>query len=73
MGTKNKPRKKDNGLWWVVAVAVVGVAAFIGISLAGKGPKADPNAKTDAQYAAERNIKGKTTAKVNVVEWGDYL
>jgi hypothetical protein len=61
----------------VAGVAVVAVAGLIGLSVwtAGKsGPAAaSGDLKTDEQRGAVRGVWGKSSARVEVVEYGDFL
>jgi hypothetical protein len=72
------PKKSNAGLLWVAGVAVVAVAGLIGLSIwtSQKSDKAAPatsTVKTDTEQGADRNVWGSKTAKVELVEFGDYL
>lgn len=79
-GKKKQPikRKSSRDLWLVVGLAVVVVGAIVfALQFGGKG---EPNAaistadvKTDTQLQAKMNVIGKANAKVQIVEYGDYL
>ncbi|MDF2630101.1 MAG: hypothetical protein K0R39_3932 [Symbiobacteriaceae bacterium] len=83
---KQKPRRNNNNLWIVGGAVVIAVATMIGLSiyLANKNQAPEPTetagttvtpiaAKTDAEVKGNRNQQGNPAAKVEVVEWGDYL
>lgn len=74
---KNSPKSKGSGggIWWVVGVAAIGIGVLVGLSVMSankQNPVADA-VKTDADMGAVRTVKGKDTAKVTVLEYGDYL
>lgn len=78
MSQKQKNRRKSSQAIWIVAgVAVVAVAALIGLSLSaskGKAPDpAAPKARSDQELGAKRNILGSDTAPVTLLEYNDYL
>lgn len=78
MGKKTNQKPKSNQSIWVVAgVAVIAVAALIGVSVysSQNRPKdaAKGTGKSDAEFQAVRNIKGSPNAKVTLTEWNDYL
>lgn len=77
---KAKAKKRSNqGLWWVIGTAVVAAGALIGFVLMSTNKQPEPTTppvavtNTDAALQAERNTMGPKTAKVEVVEYGDYL
>lgn len=74
--------KKSNpiALWLVAGVAVVAAGALIAYGALSGGKTEEPKTtqpavtfKTDAEQKANRNLMGDPKAKVQVVEWGDYL
>lgn len=75
---KNSPKvkgKSGGGIWWVVGVAAIGIGVLIGLSAMSANKAAPPadTVKSDVDLGAVRTVKGKETAKVTVVEYGDYL
>lgn len=78
MAQKHKNRRNSSqAIWMVAGVAVVAVAALIGISLSASKAKqqsaAVPSARSDQELAAKRNILGSDTAPVTLLEYNDYL
>jgi hypothetical protein len=76
---KGKMPKNNRSLWLVTGAAVIAVGAMIGLSifLTSKEKAPEPTAptvavKTDAEVKGNRNQQGNPTAKVEIVEWGDY-
>lgn len=75
---KGKP-KSNRGLWFVVGGAVVVVGALITFSILAGQEKPAPDAgtpitvKKDSEVKGTRNQQGDPQAKVQIVEWGDYL
>lgn len=78
---KGKKPKNNSNLWLVAGAAVIAVGAMIGLSIffANNKEKApEPAApsvavKSDAEVKGSRNQLGNPAAKVQIVEWGDYL
>lgn len=74
-GPQNKKRpKQSTGIWWVAGVAVVAAGILVAISLGG-GRKADtvPTAGATGTVQGAVTTRGSATAKLKVVEYGDYL
>ncbi|HEY3368743.1 MAG TPA: hypothetical protein VGK74_27110 [Symbiobacteriaceae bacterium] len=75
------PKRKPSPaiIWGMVGVAAVAAGLLIGFSvMSGRAKPADvntakPAAGTDAALKADRNRMGSTGAKVQLVEYGDYL
>lgn len=69
--------KKGQGLWWVIGAAVVAAVAMIGVAVMSAKPEVEPTktpaASADASMNAERTTWGNKSAKVELVEYGDYL
>lgn len=81
-GRRQPTRKKSTGLWWVVGIGGVAAAALIGLSVWSSRPQApttpaNPNVaaniKSDKDLGANRNVMGRADAKVELVEYGDFL
>jgi len=64
--------KKSSRMGLVAGIAVLAVAALIAVSVLNS-PKSKESKQPDAALTAEGNTKGQATAKVKVVEYGDYL
>ncbi len=64
--------QKSSRMGLVAGIAVLAVAALIAVSILAS-PKAKESKQTAQNYVAEGNTKGKETAKVKVVEYGDFL
>lgn len=60
-----------SGLYWVIGGAVLVAAVLIGTSLVGNRPAEAPSAA--GGKSVNRNVMGSATAKVKLVEYGDYL
>lgn len=62
---------RRNLVWWVAGLSVMAAAFLIALNMmAAKG--GTPAAKSDAELVAVRNVRGKETAPVTLVEFGDY-
>jgi hypothetical protein len=70
---KKQSRKANAGLWTVGGVAVLAVALLIGMQANSNKGSGTTAAGTDITLGGVRNVKGKDTAKVTLVEYGDYL
>lgn len=71
-GPPNKKQKKSStGIWWVAGIAVIAAGILVAISL-GSGFRREtmPAAST---FEGSGTTTGSATAKVKVVEFGDYL
>lgn len=67
---KGRPAPGRN-LWMVGGLAVVAVAVVIGISLMLK-PDPAPTPTASGASGAQPNVRGSATAKVTLIEYGDY-
>ncbi|HYF95092.1 MAG TPA: hypothetical protein VD969_22980 [Symbiobacteriaceae bacterium] len=71
--------KSGSGAFWAVAgAAVVVTGALIAFGVMANSKNAAPQApaaavKTDADLKAKGNQMGNVNAKVQIIEWGDYL
>lgn len=64
--------KKQSRMGLVAGIAALAVVALIGVSM-WLSPKAPQSKQSDQNFVAEGNTLGKDTAKVKVVEYGDFL
>jgi protein-disulfide isomerase len=74
----SKKRKQSQGLWWVIGIAAVAAVGLIAVAWNSAGEKVEPmtpiaGVKSDADLKATRSTLGSPTAKVEVVEFGDFL
>lgn len=77
---KGKKKKNSGNLWLVAGAAVIAVGAMIGLSLFFSNKNQEPETtppsvavKSDTDVKGTRNQQGNPAAKVEIVEWGDYL
>ncbi len=68
----SKKRRSSSGVWVVAGLAVAAVALLIGLSLRSAGP-AEVEVVADSAMGAKRSVWGPDSAKVKLVEFGDYL
>lgn len=65
MSKKKGGPKGANPLWWVAGIAVVVVGALIGWQMMQTKPASN--------LVDDRKAHGKASAKVTLIEFGDYL
>jgi len=69
-------RKRDNSLWWIVGVAVGASALLIALSSLSAGRLGrivvPENVRSDQERLAERNVRGRADAPVELVEYSDF-
>lgn len=79
-GRRYPYRKRNTALWWTLGIGGAAAAALIGLSVwsarpqgGAAGPNVPANIKSDKDLGADRNTMGPATAKVELVEYGDFL
>jgi hypothetical protein len=78
MGKSKSRPKQSNAIWWVAGIAVVAVAGLVALSQWTNNRKVTPvtpvaDVHPDSAYQGDRNRMGSASAKVQIVEYGDYL
>lgn len=70
----SKHNQHTRMIWWVTGTAVAVVAGLVAMSQFGGTKAVTPVAiQTDAEVHAVKNVMGNPSARVQLVEYGDYL